>query len=86
MTNTATATSSASVEIDAEKLREMRQDQGLTQKDLAKISGITAQYLGQLENRHRLRVSPPVFARLCDSLGIEATERRVLRKTARSVA
>lgn len=81
MTDTAVAASSASVEINAAKLRELRQDMGLTQLDLAARSGLTGPYISQLETGQRKRASPPAFVRLCDALNIAPTNRRVLRRT-----
>lgn len=83
MTDTVQVTSSASVAIDAAKLREMRQDQGLTQKDLAAKCGLGWKYVSQLETGYRTRVSPPTFVRLCDALNIAPTKRRSLRQTTR---
>lgn len=83
MTDTVQVTSSASVAIDAAKLREMRQDQGLTQQTLAAKCGLTSQYVSQLETGYRTRVSPPTFVRLCNALHITPTNRRTLRQTTR---
>lgn len=74
------AVGSASVEIDREKLRELRQDRGFTQLELAKRAGISAQYLSQLEIGFRVRVSPPKYVALCDALRIPQSRRRMLRK------
>lgn len=86
MTKTAPIASSASPEIDAGRLREMRQDRGLNQADLAELCDVTPQYISQLENGHRVRVSPALFVRLCDALGIAADNRRILRKQRSEVA
>jgi transcriptional regulator with XRE-family HTH domain len=87
MTNTApTITSSASVEIDPEKLRELRQEQGFKQTALAERCGISSQYVSQLETGFRKRVSPDLFVRLCDALSIPAGQRRVLRSKRPEVA
>lgn len=81
MTDTARVVSSASVEIDHQKLRELRQDLGLLQGELGKRAGLSAGYISQLEIGARNRVSPPVFARLCDALKIRQTRRWMLRKS-----
>jgi transcriptional regulator with XRE-family HTH domain len=78
--------SSADVAIDGAKLRELRQEQGYTQRALAQLCEMNGAYLSQLENGHRLRVSPPLFIRLCDALKISPTERRTLRKQSVKVA
>lgn len=85
MTNTS-PTSSADVAIDGAKLRELRQEQGYTQRALADKCGMNNAYLSQLENGHRLRVSPPLFVRLCNALKIEPEDRRILRKRPVKVA
>jgi transcriptional regulator with XRE-family HTH domain len=79
-------TSSADVAIDGAKLRELRQDLGYTQRQLAQKCNLNNAYLSQLENGRRLRVSPPLFVRLCDALQISPTERRTLRKPSAKVA
>lgn len=81
MTDTAMAASSAYVEIDAAKLRELRQDSGLTQLDLAAKSSLTGPYISQLETGQRKRVSPPAFVRLCNALNVAPRDRRILRRT-----
>lgn len=80
MTDTALAGSSASVEIDAQTLRTMRQERGLTQVMLATLSGLSFQYISQLETGYRSRVSPPTFIALCDALRIRPKQRGILRK------
>jgi transcriptional regulator with XRE-family HTH domain len=86
MTDTAPLTSSADVAIDGAKLREMRQEQGYTQRVLAEAADMHQSYLSQLENGRRLHVSPPLFVRLCDALKIPADERRTLRTPLSKVA
>lgn len=81
MTNTAMAVSSASVELDPEILRTLRQDAGLTQVELAELAGIGRKYVSDLETGYRARVSPPTYVRLCDALKIPASNRSVLRKS-----
>jgi transcriptional regulator with XRE-family HTH domain len=80
------ARASADVEIDRIKLREMRQDQGLTQVALAALCDMNPSYLSQLESGQRPRVSPPLFVRLCDALQIPAGQRKTLRKKLPEVA
>lgn len=86
MTEPAPLTSSADVDIDGAKLREMRQDQGYSQAALAGLCGITFQYVSQLETGARLRVSPAIWVRLCEALKIDPANRRVLRKQQSRVA
>lgn len=59
------------VQIDRVKLRLLRQLNGFTYADLAKKAGISFGYVGQLERGQRLAVSPPVYVRLCNALGVQ---------------
>ena len=85
MTDTAPATS-APVEINAVKLRELRQEQGLTQQDLAARCGVSAAYISQLEIGYRRRVSPPLYVRLAEALQIAPENRPQLRQNQPKVA
>ena len=79
MTNAPRA-SSPSVEIDRQKLRELRQERGLTQVQLASQANLSTQYISQLECGFRTHVSPPTYIALCDALKIPQSRRRMLRK------
>lgn len=59
------------VHIDRVELRRRRKLSGLSYAGLAAKAGISFGYVGQLERGNRLTVSPPVFARLCDALGVQ---------------
>ena len=61
---------SPDVPIDRHQLRQLRHLNGLTQEALAKAADVTGGYIAHLENGHRTHVSPGVFARLCDALGV----------------
>jgi transcriptional regulator with XRE-family HTH domain len=67
------------VPIDGAKVRELRQNHGHTLKDFAPKAGITFQYLSLIERGDRPTVSPPVFVRICDALGIPEANRGSLR-------
>lgn len=60
----------ANPEIDGPKLREMRQLMGLTVTEVAAKVGITQGYLSGIELETRLGVSPAVFVRICDAMGV----------------
>lgn len=83
---TESAPTSAHIAIDADALRELRHDKGLTQDALAKLAKITPQYLGQLEKGTREHMRPPTFVRLCDALNLPERRRAELRKTRAKVA
>lgn len=65
----------AGVEINGDKLRELRKHRGETLEGFALRCGISFGYLSQIERRHRPRVSPPTFAAICDALGVPAEAR-----------
>lgn len=59
------------VAIDKSELRRRRQLLGENQAQFADSCGVSAGYISQLESGIRERVSPPVFVRICDALGVE---------------
>lgn len=63
------------VAIDGAAVRRLRELKGLAVADLAPLCGITPGYLSHIELGRR-RPSPPVFARICDALGV--SDRREL--------
>jgi transcriptional regulator with XRE-family HTH domain len=67
---------SSHVTIDGAKLRRHRQLAGKGVTVLAGLAGISQSYLSQIEAGDRPRVSPEVYARLCDALGV--TDRTTL--------
>ena len=78
------------VEIDGPRLRELRKQRGETLQAFADRCGISFGYLGQVERSARL-VSPPMFVRICDGLGLGESERptmlvRSARKRLKPVA
>lgn len=70
-------------EILALRLRQVRNDRGWTQEDLAGRVGLSVRYIGQIE---RCNASPTVnvLGRLADACGVEAGE--LLRRTPRNRA
>lgn len=86
MSESAPASPSVHIAIDADALRDLRQDRGLTQSALADLAGITPQYLWQLENEKRTHMRPPTFVRLCDALNLPEQRRAELRKQRAKVA
>lgn len=61
----------AGVAVNGADIRRRRKLLGWTVTDLAARCDISQQYLSFIERGDRQRVSPPVFARLCDELGVE---------------
>lgn len=64
------AISPAGVEIDGSEVRRIRKLLGDNLVTFAPKCGITFQYLSQIETGVRMHVSPEVFARICDALGL----------------
>lgn len=71
----------SSVAIDGRAVRQLRKLAGHTITGLASECGISVQYLSAIEIGRRPLVSPPVFARICDALGVD-DRRQLLMKTA----
>ncbi len=50
--------------VDSSRIRELRIRSGLSVTGLARLIGITPQYLSQIEHGHRPTVSPATFAKI----------------------
>lgn len=61
---------SRNIAIDGKKTTEARRNAGLTQLQLATKAGISQSYLSSLELGERSRMSPALYTRLCDALGV----------------
>lgn len=61
---------SANITIDGAKLRHARHLARLGQTPLAKKADVSQSYVSALEDGTRCRVSPEVYGRLCDALGV----------------
>lgn len=70
------------VQIDGDQLRTKRKLAGHALTDFAALAGISFQYLSLIERGDRAGVSPPVFARICDALGIAEQDREQLVRSA----
>ena len=68
-------TSNPNVLIDGVKMGELRKLLGETQAVFAQRAGISPAYVSQIEKQQRKYVSPPMFARICDALGIAVEDR-----------
>lgn len=66
--------SPAGVEIAGGEVRRLRKLQGDNLTTFAPKAGITFQYLSQIETGVRSKVSPAVFVRLCEALGVQDRE------------
>jgi transcriptional regulator with XRE-family HTH domain len=62
--------------VDPRRLRTLRVDRGLHQRELAQAAGISKSYLCMLEAGTRRAVSAPVAARLAGALGIAIADLR----------
>jgi transcriptional regulator with XRE-family HTH domain len=71
----------AGVSMDGSEIRRRRKLKGLAVYDLARLCDITPGYLSLIELGQR-SPSAPVFARICDGLGIAETDRAQLLKVA----
>lgn len=76
----------AGVAIDGAKVRELRQLAGHSITAFAPKCGVSFQYVSQIERGDRPRVSPEVFVRICDALGIPADQRRSLMRASKAAA
>ena len=61
------------------RIKEIREKQGLQQKELAAITGFSAPYLHDLENNRR-GAKPETLQRIADALGVPVEE--LVRKEA----
>jgi len=60
------------MEVDLEKLRELRVNQGLTQRQLARKAGISNTTLAKIERGSG--AMPPTLKKLADVLGVKPVE------------
>lgn len=71
-------TRSSGVQIAGDQVRRLRKLLGQNLTTFAPRAEITFQYLSQIETGVRTHVSPEVFARICDALGVPKHERGAL--------
>ena len=57
------------------RVKEIREAQGLTQQQLAKLAGVTQPYLHDLEKGNR-GARPETWARIAEALGVKVEELR----------
>jgi transcriptional regulator with XRE-family HTH domain len=60
------------MEVDVDKLRQLRINQGLTQRELAKRAGITNTSVWKIERGGG--ATPPTLKKLADVLGVKAVD------------
>jgi transcriptional regulator with XRE-family HTH domain len=60
------------MEVDVEKLRRLRIDKGLSQRQLAQLSGVTQTTVWKIE--HGGGANPATLKKLGDVLGVRASE------------
>lgn len=56
------------------RLRELREERGLTQQALGDLAGVRQAAISELESGKRQRVDLSVLDRLCKALGVEVAE------------
>lgn len=76
------STGSAGVPIDGHEVKRRRGLQGDTNASLAKKAKVSPAYISHIECLRRLFVSPPVFVRICNALGLRKNERHLLMRQA----
>ena len=62
--------------VGGSRLRQLREDHGLTLTELARQAMVSKGYLSMIENGTRRDVSPPVVARLAAALDVAIKELR----------
>ena len=65
--------SSRFTKIDGERLRQLRREQALSQRDLSRITGIAHDSISQLETGKR-DAQPRTIRKLAEALGVEPKE------------
>lgn len=60
----------ASPEVNGARIRELRQESGLSASALARKIGISPQYMHQIERGKRPTVSPAMFNRIVAAMGV----------------
>lgn len=58
------------VAIRADEMKRRRQINGLSQTALAELAGVDNSHISHIESGRRPTISPAVFARICDALGV----------------
>lgn len=62
--------------VDGARLKELRENKGLLQADVARRASVTKAYVSMLERGRRTNVSPVVAARLAQTLGVAIVDLR----------
>ena len=52
-------------------IRQLREQRGLTQEDVARAAKVTKNYITMLERGHRKNPSLPILKRIADALGVK---------------
>ncbi len=61
------------MEVDVEKFKRLREDQVLSQRELARMAGVTHATVWRLENGYK-EARPQTIRKLAEALGVEPKE------------
>jgi HTH-type transcriptional regulator, competence development regulator len=61
------------MEVDVAKLKRLREDRVLSQRELARMSGLTHATVWRLENGHK-EARPQTIRKIAEALGVEPKE------------
>jgi transcriptional regulator with XRE-family HTH domain len=68
------------MEVNGVKLREIREDQAYSQRELAKRAGVAADTVYRLERSEKTQAHPRTIRKLAEALGVEPRELRPKRE------
>lgn len=74
------ALAAATIRVDGPRMRELRKLAGHNLSSFGQVAAIHPSYVSHIERGVRAGVSPAVYARICDALGIK--DRRELMRSA----
>ncbi|MGH3439293.1 MAG: helix-turn-helix domain-containing protein [Sciscionella sp.] len=72
----------SSVPINAELMQHLRKLSGLNQARFAQVCKVSAPYISHIERGRRKTISPAVYVRICNALGVKNREQLLLRDAA----
>jgi transcriptional regulator with XRE-family HTH domain len=69
---------STALAVYGDKIRQLRKERGIEVAGLAEMVGCSRSHMARIELDDLKRVSPTLFARICDELDLSADQRRAL--------